>query len=37
MKVYYDADINLKKLKKRKIAIIGYGTLLMGKRRTPMS
>ena len=26
MKVYYDADINLKKLKKRKIAIIGYGS-----------
>jgi ketol-acid reductoisomerase len=26
MKVYYDSDINLKKLKKRKIAIIGYGS-----------
>ncbi|HSC35839.1 MAG TPA: ketol-acid reductoisomerase [Thermodesulfobacteriota bacterium] len=26
MKVYYDSDINLKKLKKRKIAIVGYGS-----------
>ena len=26
MKVYYDRDINLKKLKKRKIAIVGYGS-----------
>mgnify|MGYP000175642608 FL=1 len=26
MKVYYDSDINQKKLKKRKIAIIGYGS-----------
>lgn len=26
MKVYYDNDINLKKLKKRKIAIVGYGS-----------
>lgn len=26
MKVYYDKDINQKKLKKRKIAIVGYGS-----------
>lgn len=26
MKVYYDSDINQKKLKKRKVAIIGYGS-----------
>jgi len=26
MKVYYDKDINQKKLKKRKVAIIGYGS-----------
>ena len=26
MKVYYDKDINQKKLKKRKVAVIGYGS-----------